>query len=72
MKSSNKTRIEKLIKSSFQQHHSCRKIIFDPNTPRPHVKGFGPFLFLPDNEHRFPHLGLKNFPESSQKNNKLF
>lgn len=55
MKPSNKIRLAKLAKRIRKTDYSVRVIIYDPNDPLPETKGPGPFIFLPDNGHRFPH-----------------
>lgn len=54
MKPSNKARLAKLVKKTRKASYNSRVIIYDPKGPLPKTEGQGPFIFLPDNGHRFP------------------
>lgn len=54
MKPSNKARLAKLAKKIRKASDNSRIIIYDPKDPLPKIEGPGPFIFLPDNGHRFP------------------
>lgn len=60
VKSSNKNRLKKMEKSFPVPSHISRKIIYDPNFPLPAMKEPGPFIFLPENGHRFPKQNTDN------------